>query len=289
MPETDRTPIGEFVKIYRRGKRNIWTADFLENGRHRRQSLKTTDKKIAIRRALVLESKIASGTYRPAAPATTIEAARSQYIEYLRGEGRAPKTIVRYQGELNALQMFCDQRGVRRLSQVSPAIVDAYRGERRKTHHPKTIHHETMVVKQLLRWPETRHLIAGEPFAALPGFEADLPAEARAQLAAGPGDSCVGDARTARRIWLPRFHRDARGGAPAFARRRREPHVRLDSNRFATRSGDEDQAVSQDPNSSRADRSVETVWTSQKPIVLFSSIQPEVRRGRSSDQREARK
>jgi integrase len=163
MPERDRIPIGERVTIYCRGKRNIWTADFFENGRHQRQSLKTANKKIAIRRALMLESKLASGTYQPPAPATTISAAKQQYIDYLKAEGRAPKTIVRYQGELDALERFCDQRGVRRLSQVSPAIIDSYRGDRRKTHHPKTVHHETMVLKQLLRWSETRHLIAENP------------------------------------------------------------------------------------------------------------------------------
>jgi integrase len=163
MPERDRIPVGERVTIYSRGKRNIWTADFFENGRHQRQSLKTTNKKIAIRRALALESKLSSGTYQPPAPATRFSAAKQQYIAHLKAEGRAPKTIVRYQGELDALERFCDQRGISRLSQVSPAIVDAYRADRRKTHHPKTVHHETMVFKQLLRWCETRRLIAENP------------------------------------------------------------------------------------------------------------------------------
>src|SRR5580704_15025214 len=98
MPERDRIPVGERVTIYCRGKRNTWTADFFENGRHHRQSLKTTNKKIAIRRALVLDSKLTGGTYQPPAPATMITSAKQQYIAHLKAEGRASKTIVRYEG-----------------------------------------------------------------------------------------------------------------------------------------------------------------------------------------------
>jgi integrase len=39
-------------------------------------------------------------------------------------------------------------------------VLDAYRTERRKTHHVKTVYHETIVIKQFLRWCESRHLIA---------------------------------------------------------------------------------------------------------------------------------
>ncbi len=163
MSKPDRIPVGEHVTIYSRGKRKIWTADFFENGRHQRQSLKTTNKKIAVHRALVLDSKLSSGTYQPPAPATMITSAKQQYIDHLRAEGRASKTIVRYQGELDALEEFCHRRGVHRLAHVNAVIMDAYRGERRMSHHPKTVHHETMVIKQLLRWSETRGLIAQNP------------------------------------------------------------------------------------------------------------------------------
>jgi integrase len=163
MNDNERVPAGEHVIIYRRGKRGIWTADFLENGHHQRQSLRTTNKKVALRKALELENTLANGTFRPPAPATTISAAKQQYINHLRAEGRASKTIVRYQGELNALEQFCGQRNVHRVAQIVPAVVDAYRAERRKTHHPKTIFHETMVLKQLLRWSESRHLIQENP------------------------------------------------------------------------------------------------------------------------------
>ena len=163
MTDNERVPIGEHVIIYRRGKRGIWTAEFRQDGKHCRQSLKTSNKKIATRRALVFENKLATGTYRSPAPATTISAAAQQYIEYLRAEGRAPKTIVRYRGELNVIEEFCRQRGIHRLTHVAPSIVDAYRAERFKTRHVKTVHHETMLMKQLMKWSESRHLIADNP------------------------------------------------------------------------------------------------------------------------------
>jgi site-specific recombinase XerD len=163
MTEPERIPVGEYVTIYRRGKRGTWTADFLVDGVHQRRSLKTTNKKFAVRRAFEIDNRLSSGTYRPPSPATTISAANQQYLDYLRAEGRASKTIVRYQGELKTFDEFCRQRNVHRLAQITPAVLDAYRAERRKTHHPKTLFHETIVFKQLLRWSESRRLIAENP------------------------------------------------------------------------------------------------------------------------------
>ena len=76
---------------------------------------------------------------------------------------RAEKTIVRYDGELKAFNAFCQGHGVQRVAQVTPSLADAYRADRLKTHHPRTVHHETMVIKSWLRWCENRQLISENP------------------------------------------------------------------------------------------------------------------------------
>jgi len=159
----DRIPVGERVTIYRRGRRGIWTAEFSQHDKHCRRSLRTANKKVAVRKAIQLENELSCGMLKPAAPATAITDAIKQYIEFLKSEGRAPKTVVRYRGELSTFEAFCNGRGARRLAQVSPSLFDAYRAVRVKTHHPKTVFHESIVIKQLLRWSESRHLIAETP------------------------------------------------------------------------------------------------------------------------------
>ena len=57
--DPDRIHVGEHVIIYPRGKKRIWCADFWRDGQHCRQSLKTTNKKIALHRALHLDAQLA--------------------------------------------------------------------------------------------------------------------------------------------------------------------------------------------------------------------------------------
>jgi integrase len=161
--DKDRVPIGERVTIYRRGKRGVWTAEFSLHDKHSRRSLRTTNKKAAIRKAIQLDHELSCDMFKPPTPATTIAEAHRQYIEFLTSERRAPKTVVRYRGELNTFEVFCNGRGIRRLAQISPSLLDAYRAARGKTHHPKTVFHESIVIKQLLRWSESRRLIGETP------------------------------------------------------------------------------------------------------------------------------
>jgi integrase len=161
--EKDRVPIGERVTIYRRGKRGVWTAEFSQHDKHCRRSLRTSNKKVAIRKATQLDHELSCGMLKPPAPATMVMDAIQQYIEFLKIERRAAKTVVRYRGELNTFAAFCKGRGVHRLANVTPSLLDAYRAMRGKTHHPKTVFHESIVIKQLLRWSESRQLIAETP------------------------------------------------------------------------------------------------------------------------------
>ena len=65
----DRIPVGERVTIYVRGKKKTYVADFWQDGKHCRQSLKTSNKKEAIKRATKLAAQLDDGTFRRPAPA----------------------------------------------------------------------------------------------------------------------------------------------------------------------------------------------------------------------------
>lgn len=160
----ERVAVGDRVVIYPRGRRRTWTAEFSLNGRHTRKSLRTSKKRIALQRATGLAAKLEAGTYA-AEVATTIREATSAYLAYLKTEGRAPKTITRYQGELNRFGDFAESHGVRKLSRASLGLLDAYRAERITDHDPSTVYHETVVIKQLLKWSRRRGLIVVNPIA----------------------------------------------------------------------------------------------------------------------------
>jgi hypothetical protein len=108
----ERIKIGDRVTIFRRGKKGIWNAEFSVDGIHKRQSLKTGNKNVAVERATQLAAQLTTGQYRESTPETLIESAREQYLDYLVAEDRAPKTVVRYRGELTAFVDYCRKRRV---------------------------------------------------------------------------------------------------------------------------------------------------------------------------------
>jgi hypothetical protein len=56
--KTERTLVGAKMTIYARGKRRIYQADYHHEGRHCRNSLATTIKKLAITRAAPREQSL---------------------------------------------------------------------------------------------------------------------------------------------------------------------------------------------------------------------------------------
>jgi len=76
----ERIPVGDRVTICRRGSKGIWSAEFSLNGGHKRRSLKTQNKRFAIRKATELAAELEAGTYRSELP-TKIRDAGDAYIE----------------------------------------------------------------------------------------------------------------------------------------------------------------------------------------------------------------
>src|SRR5262249_19830575 len=136
----DRVPIGQRVTIFPRGKKRVWVADFWQDGQHRRMSLHTANKKIAIERAMKVEVTLADGTFRRPLPKVLIREAVDQYLDHLKVEGRAPKTLVKYRGILDTLSSFLTTLGVTRLLQFTAVSFDKFRAMRKPDHHDKTMY-----------------------------------------------------------------------------------------------------------------------------------------------------
>jgi len=164
MPDNPkRIRIGDRVVIYQRGKRMIYVADFWSDGEHRRQSLRTSNKKVAIQRAIKLEIDLASGVIHQVPPPKTIAAAIEDYTAFLKTEGRARKTLVKYEGIFKVFLAFLYEHRVSKLTQFTTACFDKFRAFRAKDHQKKTLYVESVVIKQFFKWCRSRKLIAENP------------------------------------------------------------------------------------------------------------------------------
>jgi integrase len=161
----ERDIVGNRVKIYKRGAKGTYCADFWHEGKHCRVSLKTRNRKVAVDRAVDLAHSLKEGTFQPTNSETTLADARDLYLAFLTTEGRAKRTLIRYSGELRTFLEFCEQRRIKRLPAVTPSVMDAFRAERRKTRLLPTVNHETAVIKGFFGWCRSRKLAAVNPLA----------------------------------------------------------------------------------------------------------------------------
>ena len=159
----ERTQVGERVTIYPRGKKQTYVADFFFDGRHCRQSLSTANKKVAIQRAMKLELDLAGGSFhQPPAPKTIAEAA-ADYIAVLNTNGRARKTLVKYDGIFKIFVAFLAEHRISKLAQFTSTWFDRFRALRARNRHKKTLYVEGVVIKQLFKWCHSRKLIVENP------------------------------------------------------------------------------------------------------------------------------
>ena len=165
--QPDRVPVGDRETIYPRGKKKTYVADFWSDGVHRRQSLKTSNKKEAVKRATRLAAQLDEGTFHRPPPAVSVRQAIDDYLAHLRAEGRARKTVVKYTGVLNAFAAFLSAHRAAKLSQVTARHYDSYKAQRAPVRHRKTLYVEAVILKQWLKWCLSRRLVADNPLAGV--------------------------------------------------------------------------------------------------------------------------
>jgi integrase/recombinase XerD len=159
-------PVGQVVRIFLRGK--TWWANFQRGGRQCRQSLATTSKKEARRRALLLEARLLEGRFQGRARPCTADQAIAAYLTHLRSEGRAVKTLAKYALVLGRAGELLRSRRAASLLDLDLRAVDAYRQARALAGAaPKTIYTETVVLRQLVNFALARGLVERDPLRGL--------------------------------------------------------------------------------------------------------------------------
>ncbi len=156
-------PIGNRVKIRKRGKKGTWIAHFHYDGDHRKRSLKTSNKKVAVERAIKLENELQDGTYQSPDSEIKIKEAVERYIECLTTAKRARKTVVRYLGILTNLCKFSEKKKKRLLRQITASLFDQFRVERNSEVSARTLYHEGTICKTFLYWCVSRGLLKQNP------------------------------------------------------------------------------------------------------------------------------
>ena len=159
-------PIGNLVRIFKRGQ--TWYANFQLDGKQHRKSLKTSSKKEARRKALLLEADLLQGQYQPQAKPPKLAEVVADYMKHVRTEGRAKKTITKYEHVLGLVEELAEELGRSCIQDIDLSFVDEYRHRRVQAGRaPKTIYNESMIVRQLVNFAVSRKLIATDPLAGL--------------------------------------------------------------------------------------------------------------------------
>jgi integrase len=159
--------IGDRVRIYPRGKKKTYCADFWFDGKHHRRSLKTRNLKVARQKALQLEARLLEGDLLPAPPAMALDKAIEAYLGHVRTENRRPKTVTKYKGFFEVFREFAESNNVFRIGQVTLGLVDKYRTFRKPKLSTKSMHNEAVMLKSLLKWAKQRKYIKENPLAEM--------------------------------------------------------------------------------------------------------------------------
>jgi len=167
MKKNDYMKIDDNLKIIRRGKKGIWSADFNVGYIHKRVSLKTTNLKAAIEMAQKLSLDLAKGEFKATPPKVSLDAGVESYLRMIQSEDRSPKTIVKYTQVLRELKILLSKKGINYLYQIDSSDFDHYRIHRRIGLSAKTVYNECVIFKQFMKFCKSRKLIQENPVAEL--------------------------------------------------------------------------------------------------------------------------
>lgn len=140
-----------------------WSAQYSLAGRHRYESLGTTNKAAAIRKAHEITQRIARGEERAVPKRLDVADLVEQYLVNLRNKGSSSKTVVKYTQVLDELIEWCRKRGDGLAGSFSERDFWAFRGwmagERKRKLAPKTVEDRLVIVKQLFKFAAKHKLI----------------------------------------------------------------------------------------------------------------------------------
>lgn len=139
-----------------------WSAEWFLHDKQYQRSLRTNNKVAAVREAHTLHRKIRQGEPTEAPREVRLSELVEGYMTLKRGEGRAPKTLEKYQTVLDGFVAHCGGRAVLYGSRVSED--DFWTFEAGRTLSDKTRYDRRVVILQLMKWATQRaELVAKNP------------------------------------------------------------------------------------------------------------------------------
>jgi hypothetical protein len=166
--------IGHRVKRYADGSERVsrkWSAQYCVAGRHRYESLGTTNKASAIRKAHEIGQRLARGDERAVSRRIDLDALVKEYLSVQEDRGASPKTLTKYTQVLDELVDWFRERGDGLAGHFSERDFWAFRQwmakERERTLEPKTIEDRLTIVKQLFKYGVKEKRIDANPLASV--------------------------------------------------------------------------------------------------------------------------
>jgi len=144
-------------------------AEYFTHGRQYQESLKTSNKAVALRRAYALAERLERGQQSVRDSRRTIQELSDAYWACCQKLGRAPKTLVKYRGQLERFKNWCEAEHIRKANKFCPDDLFAYRTllAQQCGLSEKSIYHETIVIKQLFKWAAKDGYISRNLLAAI--------------------------------------------------------------------------------------------------------------------------
>lgn len=133
---------------------NPYWAEYFAIGEQHQEPLGTSNKAAAIRAAYALAERLERGQQRVRDGRRSIQELADAYCGDCRGRGRAKKTLVKCNGQLERFKEWCKAESIRIARTFSPDDLFAYRAYLSQQHRlaDKSIYNETIVIKQLFKW-----------------------------------------------------------------------------------------------------------------------------------------
>lgn len=140
-----------------------YTAEYFLEGKQQFRSLKLTNKVAAIQAAHELHRSIRLGEPTTAPAEIRLEEMAQRYLATVRGMGRAPKTLQKYELVCDQLLRFCNEQKLVYANRFSEELFWSF-AESMNRLSEKTRHDRLIVVQQLFKWGcERAELIAKNP------------------------------------------------------------------------------------------------------------------------------
>jgi len=167
-------PFNEFLRPLKEHRvpelREITADTGLRDRKSAKVELRTTRKKQARRKALLLKADLLAGRYERPVAAPSIEKAFDDYLAHLRAEDKAAKTIAKIELVRRRVLELAEKRRVRSLLAIDLDFIDAYRAlptAAGKKPAPKTISNHLVIIRQLVNFALSRGKIHRDPLKGL--------------------------------------------------------------------------------------------------------------------------